>query len=81
MVIPGHVDPDGDIPIEEGGFRTDAHTANQIALHLLLSMAARRKWGLKSFDVSNAFLSGKAQKRDIYVRPPREGLPGVPPGP
>ena len=41
LVIPGHVDPDGDIPVEDGGFRTDAPTAPQLAFHLMCSFAAR----------------------------------------
>ena len=63
LITPGDVDPDGDTPVEEGGFRTDAPTAPQIGLHLLLSYAARNKWKLKSFDVSTAFLSGKYHDR------------------
>ena len=34
IVAPGHVDPDGDIPVEDGGFRTDAPIAPQLAFHL-----------------------------------------------
>ena len=37
MVTPGDVDPDGDIPVEAGGFRTDAPTCPQVAFHLLCS--------------------------------------------
>lgn len=77
MVMPGHVDPDGEVTVEEGGFRTDAPTCNPVAFNYLMSLSVRRKWRIKSFDVSNAFLSGKAQQRDICVKPPREGLPGV----
>ena len=80
IVVPGDVDPDGETPVEEGGFRTDAPTCPQIGLHLLFSYAVRRKWRLKTFDVSTAFLSGKHHNREIYMRPPPEGLPGVPPG-
>jgi hypothetical protein len=80
MVVPGDVDPDGEDPVEEGGFRTDAPTAPQLAFHLLMSYAVRRRWRLRTFDVKTAFLSGKSHNRDIYMRPPKEGLPGVPPG-
>ena len=80
IVVPGDVDPDGDIAVEEGGFRTDAPTAPQLAFHLLCSNAVRRKWRLRTFDVKTAFLSGKQHNREIYMRPPPEGLPGVPPG-
>ena len=66
--------------VEEGGFRTDAPTAPQLAFHLLCSNAVRRQWWLKTFDVKTALLSGKAQSREIYMKPPPEGLPGVAPG-
>ena len=80
LVIPGDVDPDGAKPIEEGGFRTDTPTSPQLALHMLFSRAVRNGWRLRTFDVTAAFLSGESQTRDIYVRPPKDGLPGVAPG-
>ena len=58
MVIPGHVDPDGEKLVDEGGFRTDAPTASQTSLHLFLSPAVRSKWLIESFDVNNACLFG-----------------------
>ena len=80
IVVPGDVDPDGDIPLEEGGFRTDAPTCPQIAFHLLMSMAVTKKRRIGSFDCKTAFLTGKGHDREIYCRPPKEGLPGVAPG-
>ena len=80
IVTPGDVDPDGEITVEDGGFRTDAPTCPQMAFHLLLSYTVRRKWKLGSFDCKTAFLTGKGHDRDIYCYPPREGLPGVEPG-
>ena len=80
LVLPGHRDPDGGKPIEEGGFRTDAPTAPQIGLHLLFSRAVRSKWALRTFDVKTAFLSGEHTDRELYFKPPKEGLPGVPAG-
>ena len=80
LVLPGHVDPDKSKPLEDGGFRTDAPTAPQLGLHILLSKAVRNRWRLRTFDVKTAFLSGEEHGREIYFRPPREGLPGVPPG-
>ena len=78
IVFPGDVDIDaGKLP-EDGGFRTDSPTAPQVAFHLLCSEAVQRGWKLGSFDVKTAFLSGEAQSREIYVRPPKDGLPGVP---
>ena len=53
------------------------HTAPQLALHILFSLAVRRQWRLRTFDVTTAFLSGLEQERELYVRPPSDGLPGV----
>ena len=78
IVVPGHVDPDGEIPVEEGGFKTDAPTAPQLAFHILLSTAVRSQWKLKTFDCKSAFLPGKQTDRELYARPPKEGLHGVP---
>ena len=36
MILPGDCDPDGDKPIEEGGFRTDAPTCAHISFHCFL---------------------------------------------
>ena len=79
LVLLGDVDPDGDKPIEEGGYRTDAPTTPQIAFHNFCSNAVRRKWPICSFDVSTAFLWGDEQTRESYCRPPKDGLPGVHP--
>ena len=79
MVTPGDVDPDGDIPVEAGGFRTDAPTCPQVAFHLLCSQAVIKKRKLGTFDCKTAFLTGREHDRDIYCKPPKEGLPGVPP--
>ena len=80
IVTPGDVDPDGDVPYEDGGFRTDAPTCPQLAFHLLCSQAVLKKRRLRTFDCKTAFLTGKDQDRDIYCKPPKEGLPGVAPG-
>ena len=78
IVFPGDVDVDaGKLP-EDGGFRTDSPTSPQVAFHLLCSEAVQRHWKLTTFDVKTAFLSGEQQEREIYVRPPKDGLPGVP---
>ena len=50
-VLPGGVDPDEDKPTEEGGYRTDAPTASQIAFHSFCGNAIKRKWKIGSFDV------------------------------
>ena len=61
------------------GFRIDAPTCAQISFHGFCSNAVRRKWRIRSFDVSTAFLTGDRQTRKLYCRPPTRGLPGVHP--
>ena len=80
IVTPGDVDPDGDVAVEDGGFRTYAPTCPPVAFHLLCSMAVRKKLKLGTFDCKTAFLTGKEHDRDIYCLPPKEGLPNVPDG-
>ena len=72
-VVPGHLAPKDDT-------RTDAPVAPQVALYLLFSLAANFDWPLGTFDVGDAFLTGKKNERKLYVRPPREGIRGVPNG-
>ena len=80
IVTPGDRDPDEHLSVEDGGFKTDAPTCPQTAFHLLISLCVQRRWRLGSFDCKTAFLTGKAQNREIYVWPPSEGLPNVEPG-
>ena len=50
-------------------------------MHLIFSFAINYCWDLSKFDVKDAFLTGKENMyRDLYVRPPKEGIPGVPAG-
>ena len=70
-MVPGHVAPEGEV-------RTDAPVTPQQTLHVALSTAANNKWRIGTFDVKDAFLSGKKNPRRLYVRPPREGIRGVP---
>ena len=45
------------------------------AVQLAKTIAATRKWEASCFDVTTAFLSGKEVSREVYIRPPPEGLP------
>ena len=54
--------------------------APQLATHVLMHMAATFNWEAAVFDIGSAFLTGEDNARELYVRPPREGLPGVPDG-
>ncbi len=69
IVVPGHLDQD------LGSVRSDAPTAPQLALHMMMQVAATFKWKLQAFDVEAAFLNGVPLERELYVRPPMD-LPG-----
>ena len=71
MVCGGHLDPDVAL------LRTDAPTADAIGVNLVLLLCASNQWVLQAGDVSTAFLSGVFDYRNLYLRPPREGLDGV----
>ncbi|CAE7531744.1 RE1, partial [Symbiodinium necroappetens] len=66
IVLPGHLDPD------MGTIRTDAPTTQMSAVRLAVAIGLMYGWDFLLFDVSTAFLSGKAVDRDLYVRPPRD---------
>lgn len=80
LVTPGDVDPDGEIPVEDGGVRIGAPTCPQLAFHIRCAFTVRRRRRMGTFDFQAAFLTGKHHDRYIYVRPPNDGLPGVPHG-
>ena len=68
-------------------FRRDAPTASLLAQHLVFAWSAAGGGGakgptrpLEKLDAKNAFLQGDALERDLYLRLPQGGLPGVPPG-
>ena len=74
LIIPGHLDP------EIGTYRTDSPTAATMTTRLtrlVKILAAPRGYHIYSFDVSTAFLSGKATEREIYLRAPTTRLPRV----
>ncbi len=72
LVAGGRRDPD--IGLEDAP-RTDAPTADLLGIHLIMSLAASRKWSLSCSDVKTAFLRGKDQPRELYVRLPTEMPP------
>ena len=71
IVIPGHLDPG------LGEFRTDSPTTTPAAVRILKTLAVSRRWKVYVFDVSTAFLSGKATEREVYIRGPEDGLPAT----
>ena len=71
LVCGGHRDPDISL------LRTGSPTTDSLGVQLILMIAASFRWTLQSGDVSTAFLSRVFDSRNLYMRPPREGLPGV----
>ena len=63
-----------------GYYRRDAPTASAIAESICLAVATYHHFLLLAKDVKNAYFSGKSVGREVYLEPPRGGLPGVRPG-
>ena len=55
-----------------GEFRSDAPTAPQLAVYMLLVIAVAKQWTLRTFDVETAFLNGELMKRVLYCWPSRD---------
>ena len=78
LVVSGHTDPD----IASGALRTDSPTVSRTAVMCLLQMAASRtdeNWGVSAGDVTAAFLNGEKLDRELYLKQPKHGLPGLHP--
>ena len=63
-----------------GHYRRDAPTASAIAESVCLAVCAYYKFVLIAKDIKNAYFSGKNVGREIYLEPPKGGLPGLEPG-
>jgi len=63
-----------------GQYRRDAPTASAVAESVCLSICAFYQFILIAKDIKNAYFSGKTVEREIYLDPPRGGLPGIIPG-
>ena len=63
-----------------GQYRRDAPTASAIAESICLSVCAFLGFVLLAKDIKNAYFSGKAVGREIYLDQPKGGLPGLAPG-
>ena len=60
-----------------GHYRRDAPTASAIAESMCLAVTAYHGFVLLAKDIKNAYFSGKSVNREIYLEPPRSGLPGL----
>ena len=58
--------------------RTDSPTVRKGNIKILLAVAAKYGWTIKTSDVSSAFLQGADAPREIFVIPPKERrVPGI----
>ena len=63
-----------------GQFRRDAPTGSALAEAIVLSLSAAFGFKMVCKDIKNAYFSGKEIGRELYLLPPKGGLPGVLPG-
>ena len=63
-----------------GQYRRDAPTGSALAEALVLTLAAAFGFQMVCKDIKNAYFSGKDIGRELYLLPPKGGLPGVKPG-
>lgn len=63
-----------------GQYRRDAPTGSALAESLVLFISAAFGFSLVCKDIKNAYFSGRELGRELYLIPPRGGLPGVKPG-
>ena len=74
LILPGHLAPN------VGEVRTDAPTAPQVAVYVIMAIVSANAWTLECFDCEAAFLNGVTALRNLFFTPPKEGPPGVPAG-
>ena len=63
---------------ESLGIRTDSPTCELEGLRLIISWAAGTKKVLKCADITSAYFQGQELDRLMLLRPPQDGLEGVP---
>lgn len=51
---------------------TDSPTVTKFAIRVLLSLATKPDWQLKTIDVKSAFLQSKEIERDVFIQPPKD---------
>ena len=67
----------GDQEIKDD-IETDSPTVRKGNIGMVLMLAARNSWRIKSQDVTCAFLQSSSINRDVFIRPPLEKrIPGV----
>ena len=54
----------------------DSPTVIKSSMRIILTIAAQKKWIIKTTDIKSAFLQGKDIERDVYILPPIEANVG-----
>lgn len=62
---------------EETGIRSDSPTASLLGFNLVCSVAVLKRWEVRAYDASTAYLQAKGISRLLVLRPPRPPPPGV----
>ena len=62
---------------EETGIRSDSPTASLLGFNLVCSVAVMKKWEVRAYDASTAYLQAKGISRLLILRPPRPPPPGI----
>ena len=52
--------------------RRDSPTIGKSAMRTIMTIAAYKRWTVKTTDIKSAFLQGETIKRDVYIKPPKE---------
>jgi hypothetical protein len=68
----------GDQDKNEEEVPCDSPTVDRTTVKMMIAIAANQGWGLRSIDISAAFLQGREMDREVYVQPPPEiATPGT----
>ena len=70
LIVRGYTDPDA----LQGKVETSSPTTTRLSRSMLFSLAANLSWPLWTADVSTAFLQGRPQARQLWVKLPSEAL-------
>ena len=70
LIVRGYTDPDA----LQGKVETSSPTTTRLARSMLFSMTANLSWSMWTADVSTAFLQGRPQSRQLWVKLPSEAL-------
>ena len=58
---------------EEFKMPRDSPTVGKGTMRIFLAISSINNWTIKTTDIKSAFLQGREIRRDVYVKPPKEG--------